>query len=105
MHFGMEYYTCLISLFWGEFSCSDVPMYLRGYAACWLQGPETSNSGFNAMLSDLHAGYILLSICNVLLILVLGFIDEAGTKITLPQQSAYSNSPPPHTVPTYPPRG
>ncbi len=53
----------------------------------------------------MRAGYTLLSICNVLLIIVLGFIDEAGTKIALPQQSAYSNSPPPHTVPTYPPRG
>ena len=48
---------------------------------------------------------MLLSIFNVLLIIVLGFIDEEGTKISVPQQSAYSNSPPPHTVPTYPPRG
>lgn len=51
------------------------------------------------------AGYVLLSIFNGLLIIILGVIDEEGTKITLPQQSAYSNSPPPHTVPTYPPRG
>lgn len=50
------------------------------------------------------AGYITLSICNLLLILILGLSDsEPATK--QPANSAYSNSPPPHTTPTYPPRG
>ncbi|CAL8464230.1 g3765 [Coccomyxa elongata] len=73
----------------------------------WLQtkGLDPYYGLYTTRDNVIIAGYILLSICNVLLILVLGFIDEAGTKITLPQQSAYSNSPPPHTVPTYPPRG
>ncbi|KAK9919148.1 hypothetical protein WJX75_009724 [Coccomyxa subellipsoidea] len=73
----------------------------------WLQtkGLDPYYSLFDSRCNVLISGYVLLSIFNVLLIIVLGFVDEAGTKITVPQQSAYSNSPPPHTVPTYPPRG
>jgi hypothetical protein len=40
------------------------------------------------------------------MILVLGLWAEEGTKIMVPnQQSAYSNAPPVHTQPSYPPRG
>ncbi|BDA49350.1 hypothetical protein COCOBI_13-4620 [Coccomyxa sp. Obi] len=73
----------------------------------WLQtkGLDPYYGLYTTRDNVIIAGYVLLSICNVLLIIVLGVMDEAATKITLPQQSAYSNSPPPHTVPTYPPRG
>ena len=50
------------------------------------------------------AGYVVLSICNLTLILILGLMDTDA----VPKQSAnsaYSNSVPPHTQPTYPPRG
>lgn len=54
-----------------------------------------------------RAGYVMVSIFNVLFILVLGMSDGEGTKITVPQQqSAYPSSPPPPmTQPTYPSRG
>lgn len=42
----------------------------------------------------LAAGFTLVSIFNVLLILALGAVDEECTKISVPQQSAYSNSEP-----------
>ncbi|EIE24916.1 hypothetical protein COCSUDRAFT_47007 [Coccomyxa subellipsoidea C-169] len=76
-------------------------------ADSWLQtkGLDPYYGLFESRCNVLISGYVLLSIFNVLLIIVLGFIDEEGTKISVPQQSAYSNSPPPHTVPTYPPRG
>lgn len=51
-----------------------------------------------------NAGFIALSIINLLLILVLGMSDAEATP-KQPANSAYSNSPPPHTTPTYPPRG
>ena len=53
-----------------------------------------------------RAGYLLTSAFNVVMILVLGLGSSDGAKITMPQQqSAYSNAPPQHTTPTYPPRG
>ena len=50
------------------------------------------------------AGYVVLSICNLTLILILGLMDtDVAPK--QPSNSAYSNAVPPHTQPTYPPRG
>ena len=58
----------------------------------------------HAQAFSLHAGYVVLSICNLTLILILGLMDtDAAPK--QPANSAYSNSVPPHTQPTYPPRG
>lgn len=42
----------------------------------------------------LGTGFTLVSIFNVLLILAIGAVDEECTKISAPQQSAYSNSEP-----------
>ena len=53
-----------------------------------------------------RAGYLMTSVFNLVMILVLGLSSSEGAKITMPQQqSAYSNAPPQHTTPTYPPRG
>lgn len=75
-------------------------------ADSWLQskGIDPYYSLFPDRCNVIIAGYITLSICNLLLILILGLSDsEPATK--QPANSAYSNSPPPHTTPTYPPRG
>ncbi|CAL5226996.1 g9886 [Coccomyxa viridis] len=75
-------------------------------ADSWLQskGIDPYYSLFPDRCNVLIAGFIALSIINLLLILVLGMSDaEVAPK--QPANSAYSNSPPPHTTPTYPPRG
>ena len=67
----------------------------EGGSGCWL----SPTADFCVC-----AGYVMVSCLNVLLILVIGMSSDEGTKISVPQQSAYSNGPPPHTTPTYPSR-
>ncbi|CAK0786098.1 hypothetical protein CVIRNUC_009311 [Coccomyxa viridis] len=75
-------------------------------ADSWLQskGIDPYYSLFPDRCNVIIAGYVVLSICNLTLILILGLMDtDAAPK--QPANSAYSNSVPPHTQPTYPPRG
>ncbi|CAL8464235.1 g3770 [Coccomyxa elongata] len=59
-----------------------------------LKETDPYYSSFPDRINTTVAGFTLVSIFNVLLILALGAVDEECTKICVPQQSAYSNSEP-----------
>ncbi|BDA49354.1 probable cAMP-dependent protein kinase catalytic subunit alpha [Coccomyxa sp. Obi] len=59
-----------------------------------LKETDPYYSSFPDRINTTIAGFTLVSIFNVLLILALGAVDEECTKISMPQQSAYSNSEP-----------